>query len=131
MIWIPEQLVEDFREVARLAHVRVSRRSIHIEAQRQPHVQSSRLRTGKMAVYVFSDARRTLKVGKVGPEVSGEVRGQSCECRRLDKGEHRQGESPGRRELRHTSAYAVGSIRSVPPTPNIRGGTLRNDEPYC
>ena len=68
MIWHPEQLVEDFLEVARLACVHVNRGSIRIEVQRQPHASPSRLPPGKMAVYVFSDVRRTLKVGKVGPK---------------------------------------------------------------
>ena len=68
MIWNPERLIEDFLAVARLAHVDVNRRSIRIEAQRKPHKAPSGLPAGKMAVYVFSDVRRTLKVGKVGPK---------------------------------------------------------------
>ena len=66
MIWNPERLIEDFLVVARLAHVDVNRRSVRIEVQRMPHASPSHLPPGKMAVYVFSDLQRTLKVGKVG-----------------------------------------------------------------
>ena len=37
MVWNPDQFVEVFLAVARLAHVEVNRRSIRIEVQRKSH----------------------------------------------------------------------------------------------
>ena len=68
MIWNPEQLLEDFLAVAKLAKLDLNRRSVRIDVQRMPHKPPSGLAAGKMAVYVFSDVRDTLKVGKVGPK---------------------------------------------------------------
>ena len=66
MKWKPEEILDDFVRVARLAHVPVERNAIRIEILRKPHAPS-RLPKGRMAVYVFSDRDRVLKVGKAGP----------------------------------------------------------------
>ena len=66
MLWIPEEMLDDFLITARLARVTVERTAVGIEVLRMPHRPTS-LRRGKMAVYVFSDRERVLKVGKVGP----------------------------------------------------------------
>ena len=63
--WIPEEILDDFLVVARLAHVGVERRTVQIEVLRMPHAPSA-LPAGKTAVYVFSDRERVLKVGRVG-----------------------------------------------------------------
>jgi len=67
MNWDPEALLADFLSVARLAGAGLARESIDIEILRKPHRPPTRLPPGKMAVYVFSDDERVLKVGKVGP----------------------------------------------------------------
>ena len=66
MKWMPEEILDDFVVVARLAHAAVERRAIRIETLTMPHVPPSSLPEGKTAVYVFSDQERVLKVGKVG-----------------------------------------------------------------
>lgn len=66
MKWTPEEILDDFVVVARLAHVAIEKRAIRIEILRMPHRPPSRLPDGKTAVYVFSEQERVLKVGKVG-----------------------------------------------------------------
>lgn len=66
MKWNPEQILEDFLTVVDLAGVRLQRDAIRIEMLAMPHKPPSKLPTGKMAVYVFSDKDRVLEVGKVG-----------------------------------------------------------------
>ena len=67
MDWIPEAVIEDFKEAAKLAGVQLATSDIEIEKMPAPHVPPSRLPPGKMAVYVFSQDAAFLKVGKVGP----------------------------------------------------------------
>ena len=64
--WDPNEVRKDFGTVARLAGVPVENKAIQIEILRMPHTPP-RFPAGKMAVYVFSDRTRTLKVGKAGP----------------------------------------------------------------
>ena len=66
MKWDPERLLKDFLIVAELAGITLQRDAIRIEILTMPHKPPSNLPTGKMAVYVFSDKDRVLKVGKVG-----------------------------------------------------------------
>lgn len=66
MIWCPESALDDFRIVANLAGVDVTRGTISIENLSAPHVPPSKLPLGKVAVYVFSKGPEVLKVGKVG-----------------------------------------------------------------
>jgi hypothetical protein len=61
-------LLEDFRKVATLADVALSRESISFQIMRAPHLPPSSLPIGKMAVYAFVWNERCLKVGKVGPK---------------------------------------------------------------
>ena len=68
MDWIPEAVIEDFKEAAKLAGVQLATSDIEIEKMPAPHVPPSRLPPGKMAVYVFSQDAAFLKVGKVGPK---------------------------------------------------------------
>ena len=65
MNWKPEEVVDDFEAVAELAHVPMARAAIQIEILSKPH-PPSRLPKGTMAVYVFSDRDRVLKVGRAG-----------------------------------------------------------------
>jgi hypothetical protein len=67
MKWKPGQLLEDFLLVAELAGMKIRSEAINIEKLSRPHKPPSSLPKGKMAVYVFSEENRTLKVGKVGP----------------------------------------------------------------
>jgi hypothetical protein len=60
------QLVEDFKKVAKLAGVEVSDNSITVEILGSPHSPPTSLPSGKMAVYVFMWNNQCLKVGKVG-----------------------------------------------------------------
>ena len=66
MKWNPHELVDDFIVVAKLAGVTLGPGSICIETLSMPHKPPSNLPKGKMAVYVFSEKDRILKVGKVG-----------------------------------------------------------------
>jgi len=61
-----DQLVEDFKKVAKLAGVEVSNNSITVEKLDSPHSPPTSLPSGKMAVYVFMWNNQCLKVGKVG-----------------------------------------------------------------
>ena len=63
-----DQLVTDFRQVAKLAGVDITAASITREMSRKPHIPPTELRSGKMAVYVFLWDDDCLKVGKVGPK---------------------------------------------------------------
>jgi len=62
-----EQTIEDFRRVAGLAGVDLSRDDIITQHLRAPHRPPSSLPRGKMAVYVFFLGDQCLKVGKAGP----------------------------------------------------------------
>lgn len=66
MDWDSEKIWEDFLVVADLAGIKVPWEAIRIESLTMPHKPPSSLPKGKMAVYVFSDRERVLKVGKVG-----------------------------------------------------------------
>ena len=66
MEWDPEQLMEDFLVVAELAGITAMRDAIRIEILKMPHRPPNTLPKGKMAVYIFSQNNRVLKVGKVG-----------------------------------------------------------------
>ena len=66
MKWNPEQLLEDFRTVAKLCEVEIDTDTINIDILPMPHSPPRNLPRGKMAVYVFSDKEQTLKVGKAG-----------------------------------------------------------------
>jgi hypothetical protein len=65
-MWHPEEAIDDFKTVARLAGVELSNGAINTENLPAPHVPPSRLPFGKIAVYVFSRGTDVLKVGKVG-----------------------------------------------------------------
>ena len=67
MIWDPEQLRDDFLKVARVAEICIQSEDIYIKLQKMPHSRPS-LPERKVAVYVFSDTERVLKVGKAGPQ---------------------------------------------------------------
>ena len=67
MAFDPQALIEDFRKVAEVASVSVSRNALSIERLPAPHKPPSSLPKGKMAVYVFEWKGQCLKVGKVGP----------------------------------------------------------------
>ena len=63
---VQKQLREDFLIVAELAETNLQRGDIRIETLQKPHKPPSKLPKGMMAVYVFSETNRVLKVGKVG-----------------------------------------------------------------
>ena len=67
VLWIPEEILDDFLVTAQLAHVPVERKAVQIQVLRRPHRPPS-LPPGKTAVYVFSDRERVLKVGRVGAQ---------------------------------------------------------------
>ena len=66
MQWNPEQLKTDFLTVSRLAGTKLRPDAICVEPLPMPH-KPGPLPDGTMAVYVFSDSSRVLKVGKAGP----------------------------------------------------------------
>ena len=66
MNWSPEQLLKDFLVVAEIAGLKIEQEAVSIEILIMPHKPPSSLPKGKMAVYVFSEVNRVLKVGKVG-----------------------------------------------------------------
>ena len=66
MTWNPEQLVRDFLTVAELAGTKLQPDAVRVEALLMPHKPPSNLPVGNMAVYVFLDGDRVLKVGRVG-----------------------------------------------------------------
>jgi hypothetical protein len=68
VMWAPEQQLEDFRVVAKIAGVDLDADAIRIERLPAPHKPPSRLPSKMMAVYVFSLGSEVLKVGKVGPK---------------------------------------------------------------
>lgn len=68
MNWNPELLLGDFLVVAELGGNKMQPDAICIEILTMPHEPPSSLPKGKMAVYVFSDKERVLKVGKAGPQ---------------------------------------------------------------
>ena len=67
MKWNPAQLLTDFLVVAELGEIKMQPDAIRIETLMMPHRAPPSLPKGKMAVYVFSDKERVLKVGKAGP----------------------------------------------------------------
>ena len=67
MKWNPAQLLTDFLAVAELAEIKMQPDAIRVETLNMPHRAPRNLPKGKMAVYVFSDKERVLKVGKAGP----------------------------------------------------------------
>ena len=67
MKWNPAQLLTDFLVVAELGEIKMQPDAIRIETLMMPHRAPLSLPKGKMAVYVFSDKERVLKVGKAGP----------------------------------------------------------------
>jgi hypothetical protein len=67
MKWNPAQLLTDFLVVAELGEIKMQPEAIRVETLMMPHRAPRSLPKGKMAVYVFSDKERVLKVGKAGP----------------------------------------------------------------
>jgi len=68
MMWNPNDVLNDFVTVARLAGVMLESGDVRVEAMPAPHVPPTRLPPGTMAVYVFALGEDVLKVGKVGPK---------------------------------------------------------------
>ncbi|MYE91141.1 hypothetical protein F4X33_19325 [Candidatus Poribacteria bacterium] len=68
MRWNPEQLLADFLVVAELGEIKMEPDAIRVETLMMPHRPPRNLPKGKIAVYVFSDKERVLKVGKAGPQ---------------------------------------------------------------
>ena len=66
MNWNPEKLRDDFLVVAKLGGIEIASENIGIEIRTMPHVPPRNLPKGKMAVYVFSNKKYVLKVGKAG-----------------------------------------------------------------
>ena len=66
MNWNPDQIRVDFLRVARVAGTDIRPDDIDIETLEMPH-RPTPLPVGKIAVFVFSDSDRVLKVSKVGP----------------------------------------------------------------
>jgi len=62
-----QNLLADFKQVARLAGVTITEQDITIEKLLAPHLPPNKLPAGKIAVYVFTYNNECLKVGKVGP----------------------------------------------------------------
>ena len=75
MIWNPDQLREDFLRVARVAGIDMQPEDIDIETLEMPH-RPTPLPAGKIAVFVFSDTDRVLKVSKVGPNSNARYQSQ-------------------------------------------------------
>ncbi len=67
MKWNPTQLLTDFLVVAELGKIKIQPDTIRVETLMMPHRPPRNLPKGKIAVYVFSDKERVLKVGKAGP----------------------------------------------------------------
>lgn len=67
MHWNPTQLLTDFLVVAELGKIKIQLDTIRVETLMMPHRPPRNLPKGKIAVYVFSDKERVLKVGKAGP----------------------------------------------------------------
>ena len=67
MRWNPEQLLADFLVVAELGQIKMEPDVIRVETLIMPHRPPRNLPKGKIAVYVFSDKERVLKVGRAGP----------------------------------------------------------------
>lgn len=65
-LWNLETAIRDFEQVADLAGVPLSPGAVTIERLPAPHRPPSWLPPGKMAIYVFTYANDTLKVGKAG-----------------------------------------------------------------
>ena len=68
MKWNPAQLLTDFLVVAELGQIKMQPDAIRVETLKMPHRAPPSLPKGKMAVYVFSDKERVLKVGQAGPK---------------------------------------------------------------
>lgn len=66
MKWNPNDVLNDFATVARLAGVTLEPGDVRVETMPAPHVPPTRLPPGTMAVYVFALGEDVLKVGKVG-----------------------------------------------------------------
>ena len=67
MDWNPKQLLNDFMTVSELAGAKMKSEAFQIETLIMPHRPPKNLPASKMAVYIFSDKERVLKVGKAGP----------------------------------------------------------------
>ena len=65
MKWNPAQLLTDFLVVAELGQIKMQPDAIRVETLKMPHRAPRNLPKGKIAVYVFSDKERVLKVGRV------------------------------------------------------------------
>lgn len=63
----PKQLLDDFLAAAKRGGIKISQNAINFETLTMPHKPPNRLPKGKVAVYIFSDTERVLKVGQVGP----------------------------------------------------------------
>ena len=75
MIWNSEKLRDDFLRVARVAGIDMQPEDIDIETLEMPH-RPTPLPPGKIAVFVFSDTDRVLKVSKVGPNSNARYQSQ-------------------------------------------------------
>ena len=74
MNWDPEQIRADFLRV-RTTGINMRREHIFIEVLEMPH-EPTPLPPGKVAVFVFSDTDRVLKVSKVGPNSNARYQSQ-------------------------------------------------------
>ena len=63
----PQQLLDDFLAAVKRGRIEISQDAIDFEILPMPHRPPSCLPKGKVAVYIFSDRERVLKVGQVGP----------------------------------------------------------------
>ena len=63
----PKQLLDDFLAAVKRGGIEISQNAIDFEILPMPHSPPSRLPKRKVAVYIFSDKERVLKVGRVGP----------------------------------------------------------------
>src|SRR5436305_2927882 len=70
-----EVIVQRFLEVASLAGVAIPREAIKVERLAAPH-DPGPLPWGWMAVYVFIQGERVLKVGKAGPQSNARYQSQ-------------------------------------------------------
>ena len=74
MNWDPEQIRADFLRV-RTTGINMRREHIFIEVLEMPH-EPTPLPPGKVAVFVFSDTDRVLKVSMAGPKSNARYQSQ-------------------------------------------------------
>lgn len=76
MIAEQDQIIEDFIQVAQLAHVQVALAEVWYESVPAPHQRPRKLPLGSQAVYAFLLGDRCLKVGKAGPKTQARFTSQ-------------------------------------------------------